>query len=77
MEIEAIKFEDKIININLPVKVDLKVKEAPPNFKGNTAEAGGKIVVLETGYEIKAPMFVKEGDILRINTRTGKYVERA
>ncbi len=76
LEIKAFKFKDKIINIELPIKIDLKVIEAPPNIKGDTAQGGTKTVILETGAKINVPLFIKEGDIIRINTQTGEYVER-
>lgn len=69
--------EDKIIGIKLPIKVDLIVKDAPPSMKGNTTAGGGKLVTLETGASITAPLFIEAGDIIRINTDTGEYVERA
>ena len=69
-------FDDKIFHVKLPIKVELKVKEAPPDVRGNTAQGGSKIVTLETGATMNVPMFVKEGDIIRINTDTGEYVER-
>ncbi len=53
------------------------MEEAPPNTRGNTAQGGSKIVVLETGANINVPMFINEGDVVRINTETGEYVERA
>ena len=76
-EVNIIKFKDQIINISLPIKVDLKVIEAPPSFRGNTAQGGTKKVVLETKAEIKVPFFIKEGDIIKVNTKKGEYVERA
>jgi len=75
--VDAVIFDERIISINLPVKVDLKVKEAPPAIKGNTAQGGAKQVVLETGATLNVPLFINEGDVLRINTETGEYVERA
>jgi elongation factor P len=75
-EVEALIFDEKIIGLKLPIKVDLKVTEAHPAVKGDTAKGGTKQVVLETGATINAPMFVKEGDILRINTETGEYTDR-
>lgn len=72
----ALKFGDKIMGIRPPIKVDLKVKDAPPGFKGDTATGGSKKVVLETGAEINVPLFVNTGDIIRVNTETGEYVER-
>lgn len=74
--IEAKLFEEKIFGITLPVKVELKVTDAPPAVRGDTAKGGNKLVTLETGASITAPMFVNEGDIIRINTETGEYVER-
>lgn len=70
-------FDDKIFQVMLPIKMDLKVTEAPPSIRGNTAQGGTKIVVLETGATVDAPLFVEAGDMIRINTTTGEYVERA
>jgi elongation factor P len=64
------------INIELPVKMELRVVEAPPGVRGNTADGGSKQVTLETGIKVNTPLFVKEGDIIRINTETGEYAER-
>ncbi len=74
--IEALIFDDKIMGVKIPIKVELKVTEAHPAVKGDTAKGGNKVVVLETGATINVPMFVKEGDILRINTETGEYTDR-
>lgn len=75
-EVEAMFFNDEIIGIHLPIKVDLKVTEAAPAVKGNTVQGGSKLVTLETGATCNVPMFVNEGDIIRINTDTGEYAER-
>ncbi|MEA4910951.1 Elongation factor P [bioreactor metagenome] len=70
--------EESIIGIDLPIKITLKVTSAPPNVKGNTAgNSSGKLVTLETGAQVTAPLFVEEGDEIVINTETGEYVERA
>lgn len=74
--VEAIRFGDEIITVKLPIKVELRVVEAPPAIRGNTAQGGSKVVKLETGAEISVPLFIKEGDIIRLNTETGEYVER-
>lgn len=76
IEVVTEAFNGKIFHVKLPIKVDLKVTEAPPDVRGNTAQGGSKIVTLETGAQITVPMFIKEGDVLRINTETGEYVER-
>lgn len=68
--------DQKIIRIKLPIKVELAIKDAPPGIKGNTASGGGKSAILETGTSVTVPFFVNVGDIIRVNTETGKYVER-
>lgn len=68
--------EEKIIKITLPIKMEFKVKEAPPAVKGNTAQGGNKIITLENGTTLNAPMFIEEGDVIRVNTENGEYVER-
>lgn len=75
-EIDTVEFKDKIINVNLPIKMEFKVVEAPPSIKGNTAQGGTKAVKIETGTMINVPLFIESGDIIRINTQTGEYVER-
>lgn len=74
--ITALIFNEQVIGVELPHKVDLKVVEAPPNVKGSTAQGGNKLVKLETGAMVTVPMFIEEGEFLRINTVTGEYVER-
>jgi elongation factor P len=68
--------EDNLFWIELPKIVEYKVVSAPPDFKGGTVQGSYKPVKIETGYEIKAPFFIKEGDIIKVNTETGEYVER-
>jgi elongation factor P len=77
MEIQILKFNGNPVSIELPIKIELKVTEAPPDTKGNSGGNVTKPVILETGLTVNAPMFIKEGDILRIDTRSGEYVERA
>ena len=75
-EVTALKWGEKIISIQIPIKIDLKIKEAPPGIKGDTAQGGSKVAILETGAKVDVPLFVNTGDIIRINSETGKYVER-
>ncbi|MFH0987326.1 MAG: elongation factor P [Patescibacteria group bacterium] len=75
-QVEAILFENNVINIRLPIKMDFKVIECPPSYKGNTAQGGGKTAVIETNAKIEVPMFIKEGDFIRVNTQDHKYIER-
>jgi elongation factor P len=74
--VSLLVFKEKIIGVDLPIKMDLVVKEAPPAVRGDTSQGGTKQVVLETGATINTPLFVNEGDIVRVNTETGDYVER-
>ena len=68
--------EDKTIGLKLPIKMEFKVKEAPPAVRGDTSKGGIKVIILENGASLNAPMFVSEGDVIRVNTETGDYVER-
>jgi len=74
--INAVGFNEKTIGIKLPIKVDLKVTEAEPAVKDDTAKGGTKQIKLETGATIQVPLFIKEGDTVRINTETGQYTDR-
>ena len=74
--LDAILFNEKIINVELPVKMDFKVVEAPPAVRGDTAQGGVKQVKIETGASINVPLFINQDDIIRINTETGEYTER-
>ncbi len=69
--------EEITIGIKLPIKVTLEVAEAPPSIKGNTATGGNKVVTLENGTKINAPLFIEAGESIVINTESGEYVERA
>ncbi|HEY4515150.1 MAG TPA: elongation factor P [Candidatus Paceibacterota bacterium] len=74
--VSLLEFQGKLLGVKLPIKVELKVTEAPPSIKGNTAQGGNKVVVLETNATVNAPLFVNEGDTIVINTETGEYVSR-
>ncbi len=74
--VDAMLFDEKIIGIKMPIKMELKVVEAHETTKGNTAQGATKAVVLETGAEIQVPMFIKQGDVVRVNTETGVYTDR-
>lgn len=69
-------FKEKPIEVSLPNFVDLKIVEVDPWVKGDTTSGSTKPATLETGYIVQVPPFVEEGEIIRINTRTGEYVER-
>ena len=72
----AVLYDEKVIGISLPIKMTFRVKEAPPGTKGDRAEGGTKVVVLETGATVDVPLFVDEGDVVEVNTETGEYVRR-
>ena len=74
--VEAIEYDDTIMSIVTPIKVELKVKEAPEAVKGNTSSGATKEVILETGHHIFAPMFINAGDVIAVNTESGLYSER-
>lgn len=74
--VEALVFDEKIFGIKLPIKVELKVTEAADAVKGDTQSGAQKLVTLETGAVVTVPLFVKQGDIVRINTESGEYTER-
>lgn len=74
--VEVLVYNDKPITLEIPIKVDLKVTDAPPAVKGDTATGGNKIVTLESGATVLTPLFINPGDVLRINTEEGVYVER-
>ena len=75
-EIELSSYEGERLDVDLPITVDLEVVQAPPGFAGDTAQGATKDVTLETGLVLQVPLFVDEGNILRVDTRTGRYVTR-
>ena len=76
MQLELSSYEGERLDAELPITVDLKVIEAPPGYAGDTAQGATKEVTLETGFKLQVPLFVEEGDVLRIDTRDGRYVTR-
>jgi elongation factor P len=76
MELELSSHEAERLDVELPITVDLRVAEAPPGFAGDTAQGATKEVMLETGLKLQVPLFIQEGDVLRIDTRDGRYVTR-
>lgn len=76
-EVVTLMYGDKVLNVEVPIKMTLEVKEAPPGIKGNTAQGGVKPVTLETGAIVNTPLFIEAGQKIVVNTSTGEYVERA
>jgi len=76
MELELSSYEGERLDVELPITVDLRVIDAPPGFAGDTATGATKEVTLETGLKLYVPLFINEGDVLRIDTRDGRYLTR-
>ncbi len=76
-EVNVLFFEDRAIGVELQPKIVLKVVETPPGVKGDTAQGGTKPAKLETGITVQVPLFINEGELVRINTEERSYVERA
>jgi elongation factor P len=76
MSLEVSSYKGEVIGVELPITVELEVADTEPGFKGNTATAGTKPAKLETGITIQVPLFVNEGDVIKVDTRNGNYLER-
>jgi len=77
LEVEILFHEGRALGMDLPTAVNLKVTETEPGVKGDTATAAKKRCTLETGYKVEVPLFIEQGELLKIDTRTGEYLERA
>jgi elongation factor P len=77
MSLEVSSYKGKLVGVELPVAVELEVVETGPGFKGDTATAGNKPAKLETGITIQVPLFINNGDVIKVDTRSGEYLERA
>jgi elongation factor P len=75
--VEVTSYKGKVVGIELPITVELEVTETEPGFKGDTATSGNKPAKLETGLTIQVPLFINEGDTIKVDTRTGTYIERS
>ncbi len=76
MIIELLTHEGHAIDVELPTAVELEVTETEPGFKGDTATGGSKPATLETGLKVQVPLFVSQGEHIKVDTRTGEYLER-
>jgi elongation factor P len=77
MSLELSSYKGDLVGVELPITVELQVTDTGPGFKGDTATAGNKPAKLETGITIQVPMFISNGDVIKVDTRTGTYLERA
>lgn len=76
IEVKLLLFKGDPVGVDLPTAVDLKVVETEPGVRGDTASGGSKPAKLETGAVVQVPFFINVGDVVRVDTRTGQYVER-
>jgi elongation factor P len=76
MNVDILFDGDEVLDIRLPAHVKLEVTETEPGIKGNTATGATKPATLETGYTVQVPLFIDEGAVLKIDTRSGEYIER-
>jgi elongation factor P len=77
MSLQVSNYKGKLVGVEMPITVELKVTHAEPGIKGDTATTVTKQATLETGIKIQVPLFVNEGDVIKVDTRTGTYLERA
>ncbi len=76
MMVELLMYGDEPIGVEVPITVELKITQTDPGFKGDTATGGTKPATLETGVTVQVPLFVTTGDVIKVDTRTGAYIER-
>jgi len=76
MSVQVSSYKGELVGVELPIAVELEVIETEPGFKGDTATAGNKPAKLETGITIQVPLFINTGDIIKVDTRDGSYLER-
>ena len=76
MSLQVSSYKGELVGVDLPITVELQIVETGPGFKGDTATAGTKPAKLETGITIQVPLFLNEGDVIKVDTRNGSYLER-
>ncbi|MFT4703525.1 MAG: elongation factor P [Bradymonadia bacterium] len=76
MMVDILFYEGKAITVDLPTFVDLTVTQTDPGFKGDTVQGGNKPATVETGYSVNVPLYIAEGDVVKVDTRTGEFAER-
>jgi len=77
LEVTLNLYEGQIVDLELPSSVELEVKKSSPGLKGDTVGSATKPVTLESGYTLRVPLFIKEGDLIRVDTRTGEYLGKS
>jgi len=76
MSLQVSSYKGELVDVELPITVELQVTDTEPGFKGDTATTGTKPAKLETGITIQVPLFVNKGDVIKVDTRTSSYLER-
>jgi len=76
IQISAYSYDREILNVALPTFIELKILHAEPGLRGDTAKTAMKQATVETGATISVPLFIKDGDVIKLDTRSGEYVER-
>jgi len=76
MSLQVSSYKGELMDVEMPITVELEVTETDPGFKGDTATGGNKPAKLETGITVQVPLFVNQGDIIKVDTRNGSYLER-
>ena len=77
MSLQVSRYKDELVDVELPITVALEVTHTEPGARGDTVTAGTKPATLETGITVQVPLFVNQGDVIKVDTRTGTYLERA
>jgi elongation factor P len=77
MTCKVLSYKGDVFGIEPPIFVELQITECEPGVKGDTAQNATKSAIVETGATVKVPLFVNEGEVIKIDTRTGEYMERA
>ncbi|MFC1988214.1 elongation factor P [Chloroflexota bacterium] len=77
MSVQVSSYQGKLVGVELPITVDLEITETNPGFKGDTVTGGTKPATVETGITVQVPMFINTGDMIKVDTRDGSYIERA
>jgi len=76
MSLEVQSYKDELVGVEMPITVELQVVDTGPDFKGDTASSGTKPAKLDTGITIQVPLFINNGDVIKVDTRSGNYLER-
>ena len=77
MSLQVSRYKGELVGVELPITIELEVTHTEPGARGDTVTAGNKPATLETGITVQVPLFINQGDVIKVDTRTGTYLERA